>query len=126
VILVETGIETDKLFTSVMPDHVKLGESLADAAIRGKAARVGILSGNQSQLGMQQRLDSVKGRLSDQTYRSVLCGVDSAHQCYGHSAEYEFFSAWSIREETCRRAYGRRMEIKDIDVSGRYFDHHTA
>lgn len=65
IVLVETGIETDKLFTSVMTDHRKLGESLADAAIKGGETRVGILSGNQSQLGMRQRLEGVKKRLSE-------------------------------------------------------------
>lgn len=65
IVLVETGIETDKLFTSVMTDHRKLGESLADAAIKGGEARVGILSGNQSQLGMRQRLEGAKKRLSE-------------------------------------------------------------
>lgn len=65
IVLVETGIETDKLFTSVMTDHRKLGESLADAAIKGGETRVGILSGNQSQLGMRQRLEGAKKRLSE-------------------------------------------------------------
>ena len=65
IVLVETGIETDKLFTSVMTDHRKLGESLADAAIKGGETRVGILSGNQNQLGMRQRLEGAKKRLSE-------------------------------------------------------------
>ena len=65
VVLVGTGIETDKLFTSVMTDHGKLGKSLADAVIQGKAVKVGILSGNQSQLGMRQRLKSVKDNLAE-------------------------------------------------------------
>lgn len=65
IVLVETGIETDKLFTSVMTDHRKLGESLADAATKGGETRVGILSGNQSQLGMRQRLEGAKKRLSE-------------------------------------------------------------
>lgn len=65
IVLVETGIETDKLFTSVMTDHRKLGESLADAVIKGGETRVGILSGNQSQLGMRQRLEGAKKRLSE-------------------------------------------------------------
>ena len=65
VVLVETGIETDRLFTSVMTDHGKLGKSLADAVIQDKAVKVGILSGNQSQLGMRQRLKSVKDNLAE-------------------------------------------------------------
>ena len=65
VVLVGTGIETDRLFTSVMTDHGKLGKSLADAVIQGKAVKVGILSGNQSQLGMRQRLKSVKDKLEE-------------------------------------------------------------
>ena len=65
VVLVETGIETDTLYTSVMTDHVKFGKSLADAAIEAGETRVGILSGNQSQLGMRQRLKGVKKRLEE-------------------------------------------------------------
>ncbi len=65
VVLIETGIETDKLFNSVMTDHVKLGKSLADAVIKDKAVKVGILSGNQEQLGMRQRLKSVQDALAE-------------------------------------------------------------
>ena len=65
VVLVETGIETDTLYTSVMTDHIKFGQSLADAAIEAGETRVGILSGNQSQLGMRQRLKGVKERLAE-------------------------------------------------------------
>lgn len=65
VVLVESGIETDTLFTSVMTDHMKLGERLADAVIKAGETKVGILSGNQSQLGMRQRLKGVKERLAE-------------------------------------------------------------
>lgn len=65
VVLVKTGVETDTLYTSVMTDHIKFGESLADAAIQEGETKVGILSGNQSQLGMRQRLKGVKERLSE-------------------------------------------------------------
>lgn len=65
VVLIETGIETDKLFNSVMTDHVKLGKSLADAVIKDKAVKVGILSGNQEQLGMRQSLKSVQDALAE-------------------------------------------------------------
>lgn len=65
VVLVKTGIETDTLYTTVMTDHVKFGESLADAAIEAGETKVGILSGNQSQLGMRQRLKGVKERLTE-------------------------------------------------------------
>lgn len=65
VVLVKTGVETDTLYTSVMTDHIKFGESLADAAIQAGETKVGILSGNQSQLGMRQRLKGVKERLSE-------------------------------------------------------------
>lgn len=90
VILVETGIETDKLFTSVMPDHVKLGESMADAVIRGKAAKVGILSGNQSQLGMQQRLEGVKNRLSEAGVE--ISWIFSEKESYKKMRNVEYFA----------------------------------
>lgn len=65
VVLVETGLKTDKLFSSVMTDHAKFGKSLAEAAVKGKASCVGILSGNQRQQGMKQRLSSVKSYLEE-------------------------------------------------------------
>ena len=65
VVLVGTGIETDKLFTTVMTNHAKLGEALAEAAIEDKAVKIGILSGNQIQKSMEQRLKSAKKRLAD-------------------------------------------------------------
>lgn len=65
VVLVGTGIEIDKLFTTVMTNHAKLGEALAEAAIEDKAVKVGILSGNQIQKSMEQRLKSAKKRLAD-------------------------------------------------------------
>ena len=48
-----------------MTDHLKFGESLAAAAIEAGETKVGILSGNQSQLGMRQRLKGVKERLAE-------------------------------------------------------------
>lgn len=62
-VLVETGIETDKLFTTVMTDHVKLGKSLANAVIEDQVRSVGIFSGNQSQQGMRKRLKTLKEEL---------------------------------------------------------------
>lgn len=62
-VLVETGIQTDKLFTTVMTDHVKLGKSLAEAVIEDQVRSVGIFSGNQSQQGMRKRLKTLKEEL---------------------------------------------------------------
>lgn len=59
-VLIQTGIETDKLFTTVMTDHVKLGKSLAEEVIEDGVMTVGIFSGNQSQQGMRQRLKAMK------------------------------------------------------------------
>lgn len=62
-ILVQTGIETDTLYTTVMTDHIKFGETLGDMAAEGGEKTVGIFSGNQNQLGMRQRLKALKERL---------------------------------------------------------------
>lgn len=64
-VLVQTGIETDTLFTTVMTDHVRFGETLGDAVAESGEKKVGIFSGNQNQLGMRQRLKALKQRLSD-------------------------------------------------------------
>ncbi len=90
VVLVETGIETDKLYTSVMTDHVKLGESLADAVIKSGETKVGILSGNQSQSGMKQRLESIKERLSEAG--TEITWVLSEKEFYKKARSMEYFT----------------------------------
>lgn len=62
-VLVQSGIETDKLFTTVMTDHGKAGKSLADAVIEDGVTSVGIFSGNQRQQGMRQKLKVLKEEL---------------------------------------------------------------
>lgn len=89
VVLVETGIETDKLYTSVMPDHMKIGESLADAVIKSGETKVGILSGNQSQMGMKQRLKSAKERLSEAGIE--ITWVLSEEEFYNKIRSMEYF-----------------------------------
>lgn len=64
-VLVQTGIETDTLFTTVMTDHVRFGETLGDIVTENGEKTVGIFSGNQNQLGMRQRLKALKQCLSD-------------------------------------------------------------
>lgn len=64
-VLVQTGIETDTLFTTVMTDHVRFGEALGDIVAEAGEKTVGIFSGNQNQLGMRQRLKALKQRLSE-------------------------------------------------------------
>lgn len=90
VVLVETGIETDKLYTSVMTDHVKLGESLADAVIKSGETKVGILSGNQSQSGMKQRLETIKERLSEAG--TEITWVLSEKEFYKKARSMEYFT----------------------------------
>lgn len=56
----------------------------------------------------------------------LLCSFYFTYQHYRYSTEYGSFFAGGISEKAGRRTYGRGMEIKDSDVSGRYCGNHTA
>ena len=58
--------------------------------------------------------------------RPLLCSFYFTYQHYRYSTEYESFFAGGISEKAGRRTYGRGMEIKDSDVSGRYCGNHTV
>ena len=61
VIFLETDIEPEEYFVSVVPDHIGMGAALADCILKDYGERIegkkiGILGGNQKQISMQQRL----------------------------------------------------------------------
>lgn len=61
VIFLETDIEPEEYFVSVVPDNIGMGAALADCILKDYGERIegkkiGILGGNQKQISMQQRL----------------------------------------------------------------------
>lgn len=70
VVLLETDVKPEDLYTLVGPDNAGMGEAVAGAVkedfgatLSGK--RIGILSGNQKQIAMQQRLAGVSENLEN-------------------------------------------------------------
>lgn len=65
LVLVDTDSDPEEVYSSVTPDNLAIGKALGDAVktdlegdLQGKT--VGILTGNQSQLSMQQRLKGLE------------------------------------------------------------------
>lgn len=61
VMFVETDIQPEECFTSIVPDNIGIGAALADCILKDygeelEGNRIGILGGNQEQISMQQRL----------------------------------------------------------------------
>ena len=112
VVLVKTGVETDTLYTSVMTDHIKFGESLADAAIEAGETKVGILSGNQSQLGMRQRLKGVKERLAEAGVE--ISWVLSAKELNKKIRNTEYFVNNQVNVGISWRIYGEGRSEKTV------------
>lgn len=70
VVLLESDIMPENQYTLAGPDNVEVGRAAADAIKRDydkelDGKRIGILSGNQKQLSMQQRLQGLKDGLKD-------------------------------------------------------------
>lgn len=64
VVLVENGIQSENLYTTVAPDQYRLGQAIGEAVLEGEGDHlegltVGILAGNQKKLSQRQRLDGV-------------------------------------------------------------------
>lgn len=64
-VLVLSGMESENLYTTVMTDHEKIGQTFADTVKENKDKRIGIFSGNQRQQGIRQRLKALKEALAD-------------------------------------------------------------
>ena len=65
VMLLETDAVSEGVYSVTAPDNLWIGEALAQTVLQDygdslSEKKIGILSGNQNQLSMQQRLGSVK------------------------------------------------------------------
>ncbi len=61
LVLVETGITPENVYTAIIPDNYAIGKTTATTIIKDwnndlNGVKIGILSGNQNKLAMQQRL----------------------------------------------------------------------
>ena len=70
VMLLETDAVSEGVYSVTAPDNLWIGEALAQTVLQDygdslSEKKIGILSGNQNQLSMQQRLGSVKKLLED-------------------------------------------------------------
>ena len=71
VMLLETDAVSEGVYSVTAPDNLWIGEALAQTVLQDygdslSEKKIGILSGNQNQLSMQQRLGSVKKLLEDE------------------------------------------------------------
>lgn len=85
VVLIETDVTPEDFYTVVEPDNAGMGEALAATVALDYGAevpdrRIGILSGNQEQLAMQQRLSGVTNGLEEKGARIAWCIEGKAKQ----------------------------------------------
>ena len=76
VMLLETDAVSEGVYSVTAPDNLWIGEALAQTVLQDygdslSEKKIGILSGNQNQLSMQQRLGSVKKLLEDENIEPV-------------------------------------------------------
>lgn len=71
VVLVNTEIEPESVYTVVSPDHYGIGAAIAEAvaekenSVSGKL-RIGVLAGNQEKQSMQQRLQGFRDSIAEE------------------------------------------------------------
>lgn len=70
VVLLESDLPAEGFYTYVGPDNQALGQAVADVLIdeygqQLKTKKIGVLTGNQNQYGMQQRLAGFEARLKE-------------------------------------------------------------
>ncbi|MDD7218921.1 MAG: substrate-binding domain-containing protein [Clostridia bacterium] len=101
VILVENDMESEALYSTVMPDHFGMGKAAAEAVVEGEkgklaGARIGIIGGNQKKFSMQQR---------EKGFKDGILGTDSV-------------IVWNILTDTsrCRELLREYMEAEPVDI----------
>lgn len=85
VVLIETDVTPEDLYVVVGPDNIRMGTALAKAVTEDFGTelsdrRIGILSGNQKQLAMQQRFSGVTDSLADEGAQIAWCIEGTAEQ----------------------------------------------
>ncbi len=85
VVLIETDVTPEDLYVVVGPDNIRMGTALAKAVTEDfgpelSDRKIGILSGNQKQLAMQQRFSGVTDSLADEGAQVAWCIEGTAEQ----------------------------------------------
>lgn len=85
VVLIETDVTPEDVYMFVGPDNIRMGTALAKAVTEDFGTelsdwRIGILSGNQKQLAMQQRFSGVTDSLADEGAQIAWCIEGTAEQ----------------------------------------------
>lgn len=85
VVLIETDVTPEDLYVVVGPDNIRMGTALAKAVTEDFGTelsdrKIGILSGNQKQLAMQQRFSGVTDSLADEGAQVAWCIEGTAEQ----------------------------------------------
>lgn len=85
VVLIETDVTPEDLYVVVGPDNIRMGTALAKAVTEDFGTelsdrKIGILSGNQKQLAMQQRFSGVMDSLADEGAQIAWCIEGTAEQ----------------------------------------------
>ena len=85
VVLIETDVTPEDLYVVVGPDNIRMGTALAKAVTEDfgpelSDRKIGILSGNQKQLAMQQRFFGVTDSLADEGAQVAWCIEGTAEQ----------------------------------------------
>lgn len=85
VVLIETDVTPEDLYVVVGPDNIRMGTALAKAVTEDFGTelsdrKIGILSGNQKQLAMQQRFSGVTDSLADEGAQIAWCIEGTAEQ----------------------------------------------
>lgn len=85
VVLIETDVTPEDLYVVVGPDNIRMGTALAKAVTEDfgpelSDRKIGILSGNQKQLAMQQRFSGVTDSLADEGAQIAWCIEGTAEQ----------------------------------------------
>lgn len=68
VVLVENSVQSTNLYTTVAPDHFKLGKAIGEALLAGESSgslQVGILAGNREKNSLQQRRAGLENALAN-------------------------------------------------------------
>lgn len=85
IVLIETDVTPEDFYVTVKPDNTGMGTALADAVALDYGAevsvrKIGILSGNQKQLAMQQRLSGVTEGFEGTDAQVAWCIEGTAEQ----------------------------------------------
>jgi ribose transport system substrate-binding protein len=126
LVLVDTDIDPEEVYTCVMPDPSKTGQALFDAMFSDAASlydgmeeiRVGVFLGNQNMLSLKQRFEAFSDALAgtydgifkiswniteDEIERyGILAAVENSAMSCGSSTEVDCIVAFD--DEACKQA----------------------